>query len=85
MLLIERALMHIFHIKSEVISVNAEKILSKIEATHYWDARVLKFDSSFFGDEITLVFEDTEFNVKLSFIGCSSFSFVTSADDRINL
>lgn len=62
--------------------MNAEKILSEIEAMHYWDARVLKFDSSFFGDEITLVFEDTEeFNIKLSFIGCSSFSFVTSADD----
>lgn len=83
MLLTEKALMLISHIKSEVISVKAEKILSEIEAMHYWDARVLKFDSSFFGDEITLVFEDTEFNVKLSFIGCSSFSFVTSADDRI--
>ncbi|WP_410769151.1 hypothetical protein [Fontibacillus sp. BL9] len=47
------------------------------------DARVIKFDSSFFGDEITLVFEDTEFNVKLSFMGCSNFPFVTSAEDRI--
>lgn len=75
--------MLISHIKNEVISVNAEKILFEIEAMHYWDARVLKFDSSFFGDEITLVFEDTDFNVKLSFIGCSSFYFVTSADDRI--
>ncbi|MBG9792653.1 hypothetical protein ABD76_09130 [Paenibacillus dendritiformis] len=62
--------------------MKAEKILNEIEALHYWDARVLKFDSSFFGDEITLVFEDTEFNVKLSFMGCSKFSFVTSADDR---
>lgn len=62
--------------------MKAEKILNEIEALHYWDARVLKFDSSFFGDEITLVFEDTEFNVKLSFMGCSKFSFVTSTDDR---
>ncbi|MBO2946011.1 hypothetical protein JJQ72_18695 [Paenibacillus sp. F411] len=63
--------------------MKAEKILSQIESMHYWDARVLRFDSSYFGDEITLVFEDTEFNVKLSFIGCSSFSFVTNVDDRI--
>ncbi|WP_322905766.1 hypothetical protein [Paenibacillus campi] len=63
--------------------MNAKQTLSEIEALHYWDARVLKFDSSFFGDEITLVFEDTEFNVKLCFIGCSSFSFFTSADDRV--
>ncbi|GGG13754.1 hypothetical protein [Paenibacillus aceti] len=62
--------------------MKSEKILSEIESLHYWDARVLKFDSSFFGDEITLVFEDTEFNVKLSFKGCSKFSFVTSVDDR---
>lgn len=62
--------------------MKAEKILNEIEAMHYWDARVLKFDSSFLGDEITLVFEDTEFNVKLSFMGCSNFSFVTSPDDR---
>ncbi|MGG4343610.1 hypothetical protein [Paenibacillus lautus] len=62
--------------------MKVEKILSEIEAMHYWDARVLKFDSSFFGDELTLVFEDTEFNVKLSFTGCSKFSFLTSVDDR---
>ena len=62
--------------------MKAEKILSEIEATHYWDARVLKFDSNFFGDEITLVYEDTELNVKLSFTGCSEFSFLTTVDDR---
>ncbi|MFD1886476.1 hypothetical protein [Paenibacillus wenxiniae] len=63
--------------------MNAEKTLSEIEAMHYWDARVLQLDSSFFGDEITLVFEDTDFNVKLSFIGCSSFSLVASKDGRL--
>lgn len=50
---------------------------------HYWDARVLSFDSIFFGDEIELVFEDTDFNIQLSFIGCSKFSFDTSTDDRL--
>lgn len=48
----------------------------------YWDARVLKFDSSFFGDEITLEYEDTVGNVKLFFTGCTEFSFLTTADDR---
>lgn len=41
--------------------------------------------SSFFCDEIALVFEDTDFNVKLSFLACSKFSFNTSAEDRENL
>ncbi len=55
--------------------MKAEETLAKIEATHYWDARVLKFDSCFFGDELTLIFEDTEFNVKLSFTGGSKFYY----------
>ncbi|MFB4322026.1 hypothetical protein RB298_06775 [Priestia sp. BR_2] len=62
--------------------MKAKEILGKIEAMHYWDARVLKFDSSFFGDELILIFEDTESDVKLSFTGCSKFSFITNVDDR---
>ncbi|GIP46336.1 hypothetical protein J45TS6_47950 [Paenibacillus sp. J45TS6] len=62
--------------------MKARKILSEIEDMHYWDARVLKFDSSFFGDEMTLVYEDTERNVELSFTGCTEFSFHTTIDDR---
>lgn len=70
--------------KSEVTQLKAKKMLKEIEAMHYWDAKVLTFDSSFFCDEIALVFEDTYFNVKLSFLGCSKFSSNTSAEDRIN-
>ncbi|MEC0305653.1 hypothetical protein P4H67_02585 [Paenibacillus lautus] len=64
--------------KNEGDTVKAEEILGKIEAKHYWDALVIKFDSSFFGDELTLVFEETESNIKLSFTGCSKFSFITT-------
>ncbi|WP_044640135.1 hypothetical protein [Risungbinella massiliensis] len=63
--------------------MKAQQIQREIEDMHYWDARVLQLDSNFFGDEITIVFEDTDYNVKLSFTGCSKFSFVTSADDRM--
>lgn len=63
--------------------MKARKVQYEIEAMHYWDARVLQLDTSFFGDEITIVFEDTDYNVKLFFSGCSKFSFVTSVDDRI--
>ncbi|WP_445429632.1 hypothetical protein [Bacillus atrophaeus] len=64
--------------------MKAEQIQSDIESLNYWDARVLQLESRFFGDEITITFEDTNYNVKLSFTGCSKFSFVTTADDRIN-
>lgn len=63
--------------------MNAQKILNEIEELHYWDARVLQMESSFFGDELRIVFEDTVFNVILLFTGCSKFSFITSIDDRL--
>lgn len=64
-------------------NLNAQKILDEIEELHYWDARVLQMESSFFGDELRIVFEDTDFNVILLFTGCSKFSFVTSVGDRL--
>ncbi len=63
--------------------MNARKILDEIEELHYWDARVLQMESSFFGDELKIVFEDTDFNVTLLFTGCSRYSFVTSVEDRL--
>ncbi|KMY31475.1 hypothetical protein ACZ11_04355 [Lysinibacillus xylanilyticus] len=63
--------------------MKAQFIQSEIEAIHYWDARVLQMDTNFFGDEITIVFEDTDYNVKLLFTGCSKFSFITSVVDRL--
>ncbi|ARV44669.1 hypothetical protein P8868_11040 [Bacillus inaquosorum] len=63
--------------------MNAEQIQRDLESLHYWDARVLQLESYYFGDEITMIFEDTDSNVKLFFTGCSKFSFITTADDRI--
>lgn len=81
--MIEKVQMLIYRTKSEAINLKAQQILSEIEAMHYWDARVLQMESSFFGDEITIIFEDTDYNVKLLFTGCSKFSFVTSVEDRL--
>src|SRR5699024_10877699 len=36
-----------------------------------------------FGYDVTITFEGTYYNVKLSFTGCSQFSFVTSVEDRL--
>lgn len=64
-------------------NLNAQKILNEIEELHYWDVRVLQMESSYFGDELRIVFEDTDFNVILLFTGCSKFSFVTTIEDRL--
>lgn len=66
-----------------MIKLKAKHIQSEIEAMHYWDARVLQMDTSFFGDELTIMFEDTDYNVNLLFTGCSKFSFITSVEDRL--
>lgn len=63
--------------------MKAKQIQSEIEAIHYWDARVLQMDTNFFGDEITIMFEDTDYHVKLLFTGCSKFLFITSVEDRL--
>lgn len=76
--------MLIYRIKSEVMKMTANQIQNEIESLHYWDARVLQMESKFFGDEITIIFEDTDYNVKLMFTGCSKFSFVTNVEDRLN-
>jgi len=73
----------IFLIESEAINLYAKLIQNKIEDKHYWDARVLEMNTCFFGDEVTITFEGTDYNVKLSFTGCSQFSFVTSVEDRL--
>ncbi|WP_370079703.1 hypothetical protein [Lysinibacillus sp. RC46] len=66
-----------------MINLKAQHIQSEIEAIHYWDARVLQMDTNFFCDEITIMFEDTDYNVKLLFTGCSKFLFITSVEDRL--
>ncbi|MHC5252739.1 hypothetical protein ACYRFS_09230 [Listeria kieliensis] len=56
-----------------------EKIQKAIEDTEYWDARVLDITSSYFGDEIQVVFEDEETDVYvLKFIHCYKVSYENS-------
>ncbi|KZE37589.1 hypothetical protein AV656_11050 [Bhargavaea cecembensis] len=61
----------------------AKQIQRDIEEINYWDARVLRMDSCFFGDEVAIVFEDTDENIKVLFTGCSVFSFKTHVNDRL--
>src|SRR5699024_472735 len=73
----------IFLIESETIKFYAKLIQNKIEDIDYVDVRVLEMNTCFFGDDVTITFEGTDYNVKLSFTGCSQFSFVTSVEDRL--
>lgn len=62
--------------------LKAQKIQEQLECLHYWDARLLRLDSAYFGDEVTLVFEDSDENVKILFTGCSKVIFSASVEDR---
>ncbi|MBR5289805.1 MAG: hypothetical protein IKU28_02290 [Erysipelotrichaceae bacterium] len=46
------------------------RILNEIESCHYWDARLLKLDCNYFGDEISLCFGDKNIEYEFHFIGC---------------
>ena len=64
--------------------MKAKQIQEKLEKLHYWDARVLSLDAQYFGDEVTIVFEDSDGNIKLLFTGCSKKTVTTNPEDRIN-
>ena len=64
--------------------MKAKQIQEKLEKSHYWDARVLSLDAQYFGDEVTIVFEDSDGNIKLSFTGCSKITVTTNPEDRIS-
>lgn len=49
---------------------SVEEIFKKIEATNYWDARVLNLECCYFGDEVTLAFSDDDVDILLRFSGC---------------
>ncbi|WP_213421196.1 hypothetical protein [Bhargavaea massiliensis] len=63
--------------------MKAKQIQRDIEEIHYWDARLIQMDCCFFGDEVAIVFEDTDDNIKILFTGCSAFSFKTHVNDRL--
>ncbi|MUT65613.1 hypothetical protein [Paenibacillus sp. NEAU-GSW1] len=62
--------------------MKAQQIQEKLESLHYWDARVLKLDTTNFVDDVILVFEDSDGNVEILFSGCSRVLFSTSVEDR---
>ncbi|TCS96484.1 hypothetical protein [Hazenella coriacea] len=63
--------------------MKAQLIQEKINRLHYWDARLLQLHADYFGDEVTLLFEDSNANVKLLFSGCSKVHLTTNVSDRI--
>jgi len=64
--------------------VEAKQIQEQLEKLHYWDARVLSFDVKYFGDEATLIFEDSDENIKVLFAGCYNIRVTTNPQDRRN-
>lgn len=60
----------------------AEKIQKLIEEYHYWDARLLKISCEYFGDELTIVFEDSNGDVRILFSGCSKICLNSRIEDR---
>lgn len=64
--------------------MKAKQIQEQLEKLHYWDARVLSLDAQYFGDEVTIVFEDSDRNIKISFTGCFKITVSTNPEDRRN-
>ncbi|AIF51845.1 hypothetical protein [Pelosinus sp. UFO1] len=62
--------------------MKARQIQEEIERLHYWDARVLQITAEYFGDEVTIIFQDADNNIKLLFSGCSKVNFTTDVSDR---
>lgn len=47
-----------------------EVLKKKIEDSYYWDARVRALDCNYFGDEVTLVYEDGDAEIVYRFEKC---------------
>ncbi|ORX65057.1 hypothetical protein BCR32DRAFT_297833 [Anaeromyces robustus] len=57
-----------------------DNIQQQIDSTDYWDAKVLDFNCSFFGDEVYLYVENDEnTSWKFSFLVCHSVNYETDA------
>jgi hypothetical protein len=57
----------------------------EIDNMDYWDCKVLDININYFGDEVTVVFEndkDTDFLIK--FLMCYKVSYETDANNRWN-
>ena len=78
--------MHFLHIpykKQGEIKLKIDKLQQKIDDVYYWDAKVLDFNISFFGDEIIIILEnDKETNFMLKFLDCYKVEYETDAVKR---
>lgn len=55
--------------------MKSKLLLKKIEEMHYWDARVVSVSANFFGDELILVYDDTDGDVVYKFSKCYEISY----------
>lgn len=51
-----------------------EKLRKQIEDSYYWDARVKELECNYFGDEVKLVFEDSDRDITYLFKECYKVS-----------
>ncbi|WP_196595229.1 hypothetical protein [Pectinatus frisingensis] len=58
--------------------MNAKEIQEQIDNLNYWDSEVLQLGVDYFGDEVTIVFDNT----KLLFTGCIQVHINTDPQDR---
>ena len=60
--------------------MNIESKLKEIEATYYWDAKAFDLQISYFGDEITLIYEDEGDKCwKATFLFCGKLEYDNDA------
>lgn len=58
--------------------MKAKQIQEKIDDLNYWDSEVLQVNIEYFGDEVTIIFDE----IKLLFNGCSKVNITTDPQDR---
>lgn len=65
--------------------MNIEEMQKRIDATEYWDEKILDIKNLYFGDEIELIIDDDDNKNtcwKIVFLSCYSVSYTTDADWR---
>jgi hypothetical protein len=59
---------------------SSKQLLKKIEDMHYWDARVISLTTDYFGDELVLIYEDTDGDVVYKFSNCYQVKYNHALD-----
>ncbi|MFC6332752.1 hypothetical protein ACFP56_08965 [Paenibacillus septentrionalis] len=60
--------------------MDSKQLIKKIEEMHYWDARVISLSTDFFGDELVLVYEDSDGDVVYKFLNCYQVNYKHALD-----